>query len=404
MSSGPAWLSADDAIALLGVSRATLYAYVSRGRIRSEPAPGSTRRRRYSKDDIELLLARNRERRNPEAAAGQALNFGLPILESSITLIADDKIYYRGRDAIELARTASIADVAALIWLGTADGARIAQAEQAALPACSSTDATFVATAQSAIALAAAADPLAFDLRTETVARTGWHILRLLTDVATRTSPANEPQTTTLAPDATPDERLAANWDVPSAAPLIRAALILSADHELNVSAFTARCVASAGAAPYGVVLAGLAALEGFRHGGTTARIDALWTSLTDGIDLTRALSERLRRGERIDGFGHPLYPSGDPRARFLLGMLPESDSTEFARRFADSAQRLIGELPTLDFALVAIARVLGLPSGTALTLFALGRTIGWIGQAIEQYADGSIIRPRARYAGKVPA
>ena len=111
----------------LGVSRATLYAYVSRGRIRSEAAPGGERRRRYSRDDIERLVARSRERRNPEKAAEQALHWGLPILESAITLIADERIYYRGHDARALARERSVADVAALIWTGTADGAHSAR-------------------------------------------------------------------------------------------------------------------------------------------------------------------------------------------------------------------------------------------------------------------------------------
>jgi len=103
-SSKAAWLDANEAVQTLGVSRATLYAYVSRGRIRSEAAPGGERRRRYSRDDIERLLARSRERRNPEKAAEQALYWGLPILESAITLIADERVYYPGHDAAALAR------------------------------------------------------------------------------------------------------------------------------------------------------------------------------------------------------------------------------------------------------------------------------------------------------------
>ena len=64
----------------------------------------------------------------------------------------------------------------------------------------------------------------------------------------------------------------------------------------------------------------------------------------------------------------------------------------------------MILEAPTLDFALATVARVLGLPPQSGLTLFAIGRTIGWIGHAIEQYATGQIIRPRAKYVGPVPA
>jgi citrate synthase len=151
------------------------------------------------------------------------------------------------------------------------------------------------------------------------------------------------------------------------------------------------------------VVIAGLAALEGIRHGGTTARIEALWDGLRRSRDLRGALAGRLKRGEQIDGFGHPLYRNGDPRAAVLLEMLPAGKATTYARELAAAANAVLGEAPTIDFALVALARALNLPTGAALTLFAIGRTIGWIGHAIEQYEGGAIIRPRAKYVGKQP-
>ncbi len=387
------WLDADEATALLGVNRATLYAYVSRGRVRSEPAPGNTRQRRYSRDDLERLMARTRERRNPEKAAEQALHWGLPILESAITLIADGRIYYRGRDSAELARTASVAEVAALVWTATADAHVFEALQRIPTPKRGTAAIPFIARAESALALAAANDPLAYDLRPRTVVQTGWRIFELLARVAAGASGGPTPV----------DERLAAAWGVPRSADLIRAALILSADHELNVSAFTARCVASAGATPYGVVIAGLAALEGTKHGGTTARVEALWDSLRRAANLRDGLGERLRRGESIDGFGHPLYPDGDPRATLLLSMLPKTKAAAFAEELVAAVHSLLAERPNLDFALVALARALGLPDGTALALFALGRSIGWIGHAIEQYAQDSIIRPRAKYVGEHP-
>jgi citrate synthase len=119
------------------------------------------------------------------------------------------------------------------------------------------------------------------------------------------------------------------------------------------------------------------------------------------------ALTERMRRGERIDGFGHPLYPNGDPRATALLEMLrafdKKSPALALVERIADGGYALTGEHPNLDFALGAVSRVLKLPRGSGLTLFAIGRTIGWIGHAIEQYASGQIIRPRAKYVGVSP-
>ncbi len=389
----PAWLDADEAVEALGVSHGTLYAYVSRGRIRSEAAPGGERRRRYARDDIERLKARSRERRNPEKAAEQALHWGLPILESSITLLADERIYSRGHDVGTLARERSLADVAALLWTGTADGALGPPPRTPATPRVR--DGTpFIAAAQSTLALASADDPLAYDLRPRTVAQTGWRILWLLTRLAAGGTRGAE----------TVEATLASAWGTPRSADLIRVVLIACADHELNVSTFTARCVASAGASPYNVVIAGLAALDGTKHGGTTARFDALWDTLRHTADLRAAFTERLRRGEVIEGFGHPLYPGGDPRAALLLAMLPKGKAATFARELAAAAKAVIGEAPTVDFALVAVARALGLPSGAALTLFAVGRTIGWIGHAIEQYEANAIIRPRAKYVGVSPA
>jgi citrate synthase len=194
----------------------------------------------------------------------------------------------------------------------------------------------------------------------------------------------------------------------PRGVDLLRAALILCADHELNVSSFTARCVASAGSHPYAVVGAGLAALEGPRHGGATARVESMLESLRPARAIEEAVAARLRRGESIDGFGHPLYRDGDPRARLLLDLMAErygrSAEGRFVASFAKAATRVTGDLPNIDFGLAALARVLRLPSGSPLVLFALGRSIGWVGHAMEQYATGQLIRPRAKYVGVPPA
>ena len=82
----------------------------------------------------------------------------------------------------------------------------------------------------------------------------------------------------------------------------------------------------------------------------------------------------------------------------------PKSRELGFVLDVADAAIAITRERPNLDFALASVARVLRLPAGSPLTLFAIGRTIGWIGQAIEQYATGQLIRPRAKYVGVVPA
>jgi citrate synthase len=115
-----------------------------------------------------------------------------------------------------------------------------------------------------------------------------------------------------------------------------------------------------------------------------------------------------LQRGERIPGFGQPLYPDGDPRAPILLDLIasvhPASTTVEAARAVAAEVESLIGQRPTIDFALAVLSLELGLGPGGAFTTFAIGRTAGWVGHAIEEYQRGRLIRPRARYTGPAPA
>jgi citrate synthase len=397
MNSPHPWISAADAAQLLGVNRATLYAYVSRGYVRSQATPGSTRERTYSRDDVERLRRRTEERRAPDKAAARALQWGMPILESSIALIDGRRLYYRGLDTATLARSRSLEEVAALIWTG---GFEVTTA--AAIPELfvrPKPRLPFTARAQSMLAMAATIDHTAFDLRAQNVALTGAQILRLLTSAAMDADPDG----------ATVDASLARAWKAGArGADVLRAALVLCADHELNVSSFTARCVASAGAHPYAVVIAGLAALEGPTHGGASARVESMLASLRQVRPLRAALAARLSRGESIDGFGHPLYRDGDPRARLLLDLLDDryaaSAECRFVRDFAQAAARVTGEHPNIDFGLAAVSRVLKLPPGSPLMLFAIGRSVGWIGHAMEQYATGQLIRPRAKYVGVSPA
>lgn len=366
-------LTAEETAKRLGISVATLYAYVSRGLIHSYPDPKNPRNRLYSEDEI--------DRRIP----GKPLHG--PVLESAITLIDGDHLYYRGQDAIELATTKSIEEVASIVWNASGFSSTqlhvISGRGVEALP--------FMNRAASILPVVGARDPLAYDLRHHAVAQTGWRILNLLTSVAAETSELA---------DAI-DDTLQKKW-APKSRDLLRAALILCADHELNVSSFVARCVASAGSNPYAVVAGGLAALEGNKHGGMTARVSTMLDELERARDLRAAIRERMRRGESIFGFGHRLYPNGDPRAELLLSMIGKR-LPRFVAHALLVCEELLGEKPTIDFALVALARAVKLPDDAPITIFAIGRTIGWIGHAIEQYARDEIIRPRARYVGPPP-
>jgi citrate synthase len=392
------WIHATEAAQILGVSRATLYAYVSRGYVRSQSMSPSSRERSYSREDVERLRRRSEERRDPSKAAAHALHWGIPVLESSITLIDGKALYYRGHDAVSLSRTRSVAEVASLIWSGAFETFVPVAPGSAFGAGPRRDDRPFVQRALTALSAAAARDARAFDLRAHSVMGTGWRILHLLTGSVSQARRSA----------SSIDQALAHAWRVGDRGiDVLRSALILCADHELNVSSFTARCVASAGSHPYAVVIAGLSALEGTKHGGAGARVESMLDSMRRAPNVKAAIAQRLRRGEALDGFGHPLYPDGDPRAAALIELLHDryAKSTELALVVdaADAAASTLHEKPNLDFALAALSRVLRLPSGSPLILFALGRTIGWIGHAIEQYATGELIRPRAKYIGAPP-
>ncbi|HVZ39739.1 MAG TPA: citrate synthase family protein [Candidatus Kapabacteria bacterium] len=399
------YLSAQEAARELGITPATLYSYVSRGLIRSEQGSGTGRERRYHAEDIRKLKERSQVRRDPAKATEGALHWGAPLLESSITLIADGRLYYRGEDAVRLAATRSLEEVAGLIWNGDMTAPIPFNAHVVRLPARLArmqralAELRTIERMQTVLAIAAAEDHAAYDLRTGGVIRTGMRIVQLMTAVAADVPTIGGGIAAALAAAWAPGK--------PQAARLLERALILAADHELNVSSFTVRCVASAGSTPYQAVIAGLAALEGTKHGGYTERVEAMLEEIGKPERTRDQIAARLRRGEVIPGFGHSLYPEGDPRGAALLDAvadaMPRSQALKLPFAVRDAAADMVGDYPTIDLGLVAISRALALPPGTPLALFALGRTIGWIGHALEQYATDRMIRPRARYTGKTP-
>jgi citrate synthase len=391
-------LTAVQAAQRLSISLPSLYAYVSRGLLRSEPGPGPSRARLYSREDVDRLRARKEGRRDPGRVAREALHWGAPVLDSAITRIEGGELFYRGENACALARSRRVEEVASLIWRDTLDpldldpepsrrvgAARIGRLARGLHP---------VEQFEILLSLEGARDEAAFDLKKPAVIRSGLRILRLLTEAASGSPPRGGIA-----------RSLARAWAprVPDAERLISACLILCADHELNISAFTARCVASAGSTPYSVVAAGLHALTGFRHGGESLRVEAFLNRAGSAREARALASAAIRTGERIAGFGHPLYPDGDPRARHLLEELGRRRSglDPIGAAMAQAMLELSEERPTIDFGLALVARALRLPSGSPLTLFALGRCIGFIGHAIEQYESGDLIRPRARYNGR---
>lgn len=385
-------LTAQEAAERLGINVSTVYAYVSRGHLRSEPGGTNQRTRMYPAEEVDRLLSKREQRKDPAHVAQTALNWGPAVLDSSITRIENGELYYRGQAVRTMALTNTVEEVAAMIWTDADQAINFAGARP--IPKEARAIKPLFARMHAVLALEEARDETAFDLRTPAVVRTGARILALLVETACGRHPETLGVAKTLASAWAPKD--------PHAESLLSAALIMCADHELNISAFTARCTASAGSTPYAAVSAGLHALAGYKHGGESLHTEALLNTIAEPGAARPHVAGMLRRGERVPGFGHRLYPDGDPRASTLLNELARlRKSDPIAKALARAMHDLAGERPTIDFALALLSRLLHLPDGSPLVLFALGRTIGFIGHAIEQYESGTMIRPRARYVGR---
>ena len=393
-NSAPLYLSAREAAAELGVSTATLYAYVSRGLVRSEPTEDA-RARRYRADDVRALKGR----RAP-AAAQRGGDGDMPAIETAVSTITPESPVYRGVGAVGLAEQATLEQAATLLWNASrsdpfaAGNLPVVSPAMRAVAAGAGGEAP-LARAIAILAFAGDADPAAFSRTPEGRALVGARVMRLAAAGILGREPSPEPLHLQVAAAWAPAE--------PRAPDLIRRALVLLADHELNASTFAVRVAASTGGNLYDAAIAGLVALKGPRHGGAGPLAARMVAALAAG-DVTAGLRERIALGEPIPGFGHLIYREGDPRAEALLAALAAAGAD---RRFVAEAPALVAEATGLraniDFALAVLARTLRLPQGSEIALFAVARTAGWIAHAVEQLETGALLRPRARYVGPAP-
>jgi citrate synthase len=391
------YLSAREASAELAISPATLYAYVSRGLIRSEPSPDS-RSHRYRAEDVRVL--KERRAPSPEPRGFRSFDAELPVLDSTISTITEAGPIYRGVNCVELAEKDTLEHTATLLWDVTAidpfaaenrpeisgEMRAIAEATARAAP---------IDRAIAVLALAASADPAAFNRAPDGRALVGARIIRLVVATMLNTAPSAEPL----------HLQVARAWaaEHKHAPELIRRALVLLADHELNASTFTVRCAASTGLNLYDSLIAGLTALKGPRHGGAGVLASQLVRTLIDR-DVAPMIRERVALGERFAGFGHGIYKRGDPRAISLLAALTRAGAPrKFTREVPERIAEATGEFVNIDYALAVLAHSLKLPTGSELALFAMARSVGWIAHACEQLQYGRLIRPRARYVGPSP-
>jgi citrate synthase len=388
------YVSAETAAQMLRVSLPTLYAYVSRKKIRSQSVPG-TRRNRYWRADIERVAG------GDEAPAAERPG-GLR-RETDITLITEQGPHYRGENAVRLSETRSVEDVAALLW--QADRSAVFTGALPNAPAqltkmlqiLSGTSAADRATA--VFPFIEIANPRAYDLTRDGMCQTGVDVLRWLAAFLIKThSPSSDPLHVSVA------RGLGASDDM---ADLIRRVMVLSADHGFEPGTYAVRAVASTGVTPYRSVLTGLSVSMGRRTKiGRHEGLARLLNEVANSREPQDPVVRRMREGEEILGFGSDLYKNGDPRARAVLQRLTEIfvDDTDF--RKLQRAIAVVRDSKGLepDFALtnVYLARRLGMDSKDSL--FILGRAVGWIAHSIEQYEVGGTIREPAMYTGPLPA
>lgn len=400
-------MTAQEVAARLGVKLDTVYAYASRGVLHVRRRPGS-RQSLFDPDEVELLARRGRPRRSTRPAVLDL------VVETGLTTIDDHRVRYRGRDACRMARSHSFEQTARWLWIGQdpSSGQDPSAVPWEAYPVHVPDLPRVRDRIRAAVAVSAAGEPFLADLDTHVVVATAESLIATMVS-AVPAQPGT--RTARLVLGRQPPirgsiagrlwGRLSPARPAPGLVATLNAALVLLADHELAASTFAARIAASARADPFSVVLAGLGPMAGPLHGGASSLAHRM---LADAIARgpQAALAAALEERGHLPGFGHPLYPDGDPRARLLLGMLRSSDAAApyavAARDLVDAARRHSGREPNVDFALAVLSTAARMPPTAGETIFTVARTAGWIAHAIEEYAAPPL-RFRARAVARQP-
>ncbi|MGC5023008.1 citrate/2-methylcitrate synthase [Micromonospora sp. DT47] len=391
-------LTTDEVALRLRIKPETIYAYVSRGLLAKVKVPGE-RISRFRLADVERLAARTQATRPGRDAA--------PAMRTAITLIAYGRLHYRGLDVATLAPVTPFEEVAHWLWTGErqkpafpASAETLGRARRASdhLPA----QARLFDRLPVIVAVAAAMDPLRFDLAPATVTALAPALLSTMVDALPLAgeAPADDSLATRLW------LRLTGTPASPEGVRALNAALVLLADHDLAASTIAVRVAASTRANPYAAVLAGLGALDGPMHGAVGSSVyRMIEAALREGAPA--AIVEWLRTGS-LPGFGHSLYPEGDPRGAALLDLVAELPLEGDLRRAVDDLIAMAvrrGALPNVDFAVAVLAHATGMGPSAGEVIFAIARAAGWIAHVVEEYAQpNNRFRWSSGYTGPPPA
>jgi citrate synthase len=397
---------------MLGIKPATLYTYVSRGLL--HPLRHAHRKaNRYLLEELQSLKVRSSVRQGSGPVAAAAMRWGQPVIETSITEIDEDGPRYRGFLATDLVRhPARFENTAELLWSGLqTDSPQTWPVETMKVDVARALEAVlqqgFVRPRMmrvfSIVATVLGDGTLEQELRMGSTERLSRQMLFAFAGACGLLGPRGvylQPQV---------EQSLALHvmeamgvTKAPALEHAINTALILSADHELSPSTFSARIAASTGATLHACIVAALAAHQGAALAGGADAAEDLIESLHSNADLKSRLAEAELKGQRLPGFGLPIYPNGDPRAALMIKLAqqtaPGSAQADLALRFVEGVNERLGLHPNIEMGLVVLCNAWHMPARSACALWGIGRTAGWIAHTLEQRLAGFTIRPRGLY------
>jgi len=379
------WIPRSEVLARLRVKPQTLYAYVSRGRITARPDPDNPRCSLYAAEDVARLLDRALRPAGRSAGAPAGAHRSEAVMETAVAQTVNGRLYLRGLDAVAMAETATVEQACRVLWGADEDPFHELKPRIDVVFPGGPRARAFAGLARRAEEDAATSNRSAQSLRREAAA-----VLNELVDAVAGGGPRLHLH-----------QRLARTWKLSDAGSgLLRRALVLSADPGLDAPTFAVRVTAQTGAALSACVLSGWAALSGPQAGGRLAQVSAYVSEASRATDARTAARQRLAQGLELPGFGDEQFPDGDPRAAALIEAVRPPDALLDIVRVGEG---LTGQRANLELAIALMARHLDLPREAAFTLYAVGRTAGWLGHAIEQAQSGSPIRARLRYVGPGP-
>lgn len=393
MTSDDLYFTADQAADYLGVSKPTLYSYVGRKNIRSLKDPG-TRRRLYWREDIERLGGHARP-------AGRESGTDGLVSETKITLWTDEGLFYRGRDVETLAESASVEAVAALLWEVEED--EVFTSDLPVTPAnfgkviAYSRELNTLSRTAALLPLIEAANPRSYDLSRLGYARTGVDVIRSFSAVIAGSAQFSaEPI----------HEHVTRALNAPSPyADIIRCMMIFAADHGIDPVTYAVRASANAGVTPYDIVLTGQAVHNGRRlYASRVESVSRIVREIVTATDPTDPILSRFRGGEVLPGFTLKDART-DCRAKPFLETLQRSLKKDkaLAKLLAaiDFARELNGAQPEFLMLIAFVSHKLELKD--PLSVAGIGRMIGLIAHAMEQYFTHDLYQPHPAYTGELP-